>query len=139
GGLVVLAAVMVALWAAVRNFVQAPLHGLVGSVNLLGQGRYEEPVAGQDRADEVGLVAKSLEGLRHRLADARALEGEAAHQRQAAELQRNQTEAERETAAAQQQHIVGVLGSALAALSRGQLTYRINEDFPGDYAKLKED
>jgi Methyl-accepting chemotaxis protein len=139
GGLVVLAAVMGALWVAVRNFVQSPLHGLVGAVNLLGEGRYEAPVAGQERSDEVGLVAKSLEELRHRLSDARELEGEAARQRQLAESQRSQNEAEREATAAQQQHIVAVLGSALAALSRGELTQRISEDFPGEYAKLKED
>src|SRR5690606_27643594 len=56
-----------------------------------------------------------------------------------AESERSQNEAEREATAAEQQHIVAVLGSALAALSRGELTQRINEDFSGEYAKLKED
>ncbi|MBR0557170.1 methyl-accepting chemotaxis protein [Ciceribacter sp. L1K23] len=139
GGLIVLLAVVAALWAAVRSFVQRPLHGLISSVNTLSNGRYEEPVASQDRADEIGLVAKSLEGFRHRLADARVLEGETLRQREAAEKQRHQTEAEREASAAQQQHIVSVLGSGLAALSEGQLTYRITEEFPAEYAKLRSD
>ncbi|MGO8657471.1 HAMP domain-containing protein, partial [Rhizobium ruizarguesonis] len=76
-GLIVLGAVMLALYFAVRSFVQRPLGGLVASVKALSDGQYGEPVAAQDRSDEVGSVAKALEGFRFTLADSRRLEDEA--------------------------------------------------------------
>lgn len=139
GGVIVMVAVVLALWMAVRRFVQAPLHGLVGSVDRLRDGQYEMAVTGQERDDEVGMVAKALEGFRHRLAEAKSLETEAAVQRKNAEAERSQSESERNAVATLQQRIVSLLGAGLAALSRGQLTYRIEEDFPGKYAQLKED
>ena len=95
GGVLVLAAVMLALYAAVRTFVQKPLGGLVASVNGLSAGNYAEPVAGQARADEIGSVAKALEGFRFALADTKRLEAEANDQRRAAEGERYRSEAER--------------------------------------------
>ncbi|NKN35063.1 HAMP domain-containing protein [Agrobacterium sp. a22-2] len=139
GGFVVLGAVMLALWFAVKGYVQKPLHDLLGDVDRLGRGEYDAEVGGQTRADEMGLVAKALEGFRHRLANGRALEGEAEQQRRAAEAERSRSEAQRGETAAVQQRIVAVLGTGLSALSNGDLSYRIQEAFPDDYAALKED
>ncbi|MDI7862177.1 methyl-accepting chemotaxis protein [Rhizobiaceae bacterium n13] len=139
GGLVVLAAVMAALFFAVRSFVQKPLTGLLGDVEKLSQGRYEDKVSGQERSDEIGSVAKSLEGFRFALADTRRLEQEANSQRLAAEGERSRSESERNEASTLQRHIVSVVGAGLSALSQGRLDHRISEAFPGDYAQLKED
>ena len=138
-GLIVLAAVMFALYFAVRSFVQKPLSGLVASVSSLSAGNYADPVAGQERADEIGSVAKALEGFRFALADTRRLEAEAIEQRSAAEGERSRSEAERAETASLQRRIVSTLGSSLAELSNGNLAYRISEEFPGEYAKLKQD
>ncbi len=138
-GLLVLAAVMFALYAAVRSFVQKPLAGLVASVNRLSAGNYAEPVAGQAGADEVGSVAKALEGFRFALADTKRLEGEANDQRLAAEGERRRSETERNESVSLQRHIVGILGHNLAELSKGNLSQRITDDFPGEYAQLKQD
>ncbi|MFB2565777.1 methyl-accepting chemotaxis protein [Rhizobium sp. IMFF44] len=138
-GILVLAAVMLALYAAVRSFVQTPLAGLVASVNRLSAGNYAEPVAGQARADEVGSVAKALEGFRFALADTKRLEGEANDQRLAAEGERRRSESERNESVTLQRHIVSILGHSLAELSKGNLTQRITDDFPGEYAQLKQD
>ena len=35
--------------------------------------------------------------------------------------------------------IVSIVGAGLSELSQGNLGHRINEDFPGEYAKLKQD
>lgn len=139
GGLIVLAAVMLALYFAVRSFVQGPLDGLITSVNGLSAGNYAEPVAGQDRSDETGSVAKALEGFRFALADTWRLETEASEQRRAVEAERNRSEAERRESVTLQRRIVSVLGHSLAELSQGNLGHRIAEDFPGEYAKLKQD
>jgi methyl-accepting chemotaxis protein len=138
-GVLVLAAVMLALYFAVRAFVQKPLGGLVASVRTLSEGRYEQPVTGQDRADETGSVAKALEGFRHALADSRRLEAEAKVQRQEAESERGRSESERQQSVSLQRHIVSIVGSGLSELSKGNLSHRINDEFPGEYDKLKQD
>ncbi|MGL3608347.1 methyl-accepting chemotaxis protein [Rhizobium sp. G187] len=139
GGLIVLGAVMFALYCAVRTFVQKPLNGLVGSVQALSAGRYSEPVFGQGIKDEVGVVAQALEGFRHRLAESHTLAAEADAQRNAAEGERRRSEQERNETASVQQQVVSTLGNGLAQLSGGNLTYRIEDDFPGEYAALKRD
>jgi methyl-accepting chemotaxis protein len=139
GGLAVLAAVVMALYFATRSFVAKPISKLVTCVEQLSNGNYETPVQGQDRADELGAVANALEGFRHTLADGRRHEAEAETQRHAAETERHRSEAERETTSRQQAHIVATLANGLSELSNGNLGYRIEEDFPGDYAKLKVD
>ncbi|CAN7153417.1 methyl-accepting chemotaxis protein [Rhizobium rhizogenes] len=139
GGILVLAAVMLALYAAVRRFVQKPLSGLVASVNSLSAGNYGEPVTGQAGTDEIGSVAKALEGFRFGLADAKRLETEADDQRRAAEGERYRSETERGETVALQRRIVTILGQSLAQLSKGNLGHRIAEEFPGEYASLKQD
>ncbi|ACM25308.1 methyl-accepting chemotaxis protein [Rhizobium rhizogenes K84] len=139
GGILVLAAVMLALYAAVRRFVQKPLSGLVASVNSLSAGNYGEPVTGQTGTDEIGSVAKALEGFRFGLADAKRLETEADDQRRAAEGERYRSETERGETVALQRRIVTILGQSLAELSKGNLGHRIAEEFPGEYASLKQD
>ena len=138
-GILVLAAVMIALYFAVRAFVQRPIGSLVASVKALSDGKYEHSVAGQDRADEIGSVAKALEGFRFALADTQRLEAEANNQRDAAEAERGRSEAERHQSITLQRHIVSIVGSGLSELSQGNLGHRITEDFPGEYAKLKQD
>ncbi|PZU21853.1 MAG: methyl-accepting chemotaxis protein [Shinella sp.] len=136
---VVLGAVILALYLAVGAFIRRPINSLVADVGRLGAGDYEHPVSGQNRADEIGSVAKALEGFRHTLSQSRRLEQEANAHRQDAENQRSLSETDRNRAAELQRHIVGIVGEGLSALSRGELTYRITEDFPGEYAKLRSD
>ncbi|WP_275791004.1 methyl-accepting chemotaxis protein [Pararhizobium gei] len=139
GGLIVLAAVLLGLYLAVRSFVQKPLASLVRDVEALSGGIYTAPISGQDRIDETGSVAKALEGFRHQLADTRRLEAEAQRERLQSEEHRSQSEAERARSTATQRHIVSKLAEGLSHLSSGDLTYRVVEDFPGEYAQLKSD
>ncbi|PYB77744.1 methyl-accepting chemotaxis protein [Rhizobium wuzhouense] len=139
GGVIVLVAVMAALYLAVGSFVRKPLAGLVGSVTVLSTGKYDDTVPNQDRDDEIGMVAKALDGFRHRLAESRVLAAEADAQRQEAEGERRRNEQERSASSATQQHVVAALGNGLSELSRGNLTFRIAEDFPGEYGALKRD
>ena len=138
-GLVVLGAVMASLFLAVRAFAQKPLQSMLEDVGRLGEGNYETAVKGQERGDELGLVAKALDGFRHRLADSRKLEGEAEQQRNAADAERRRSEQERSHSLGVQQQVVSVLGTGLSQLSQGNLGYRIEDEFPGEYAALKRD
>ncbi|MEN3147451.1 methyl-accepting chemotaxis protein [Neorhizobium sp. IRAMC:178] len=139
GGIVVMAACIATLYFGSTVFVRRPLGALLGSVDTLSKGQFEQPVEGQDRTDEIGSLAGALEGFRHTLADGRRLETEAEAQRHAAESERHRSEGEREANAQQQQRIVSSLANGLAELSNGNLGYRIQDDFPGEYAKLKVD
>ncbi|MBW6423325.1 HAMP domain-containing protein [Rhizobium sp. XQZ8] len=139
GGLVIMAACIATLYFGSSAFVRRPLGALLNSVELLGQGRFGEKVEGQGRTDEIGSLAKSLEGFRHTLADGRRIEAEADAQRHAAEDQRHRSENEREANVQEQQRVVGSLAKGLSELSHGNLGYRIQDEFPGDYAKLKVD
>lgn len=139
GGVVIMGACIATLYFGSTVFVRRPLGALLGSVDLLSQGRFEQPVEGQDRNDEIGSLSQSLEGFRHTLADGRRLETEAEAQRNAAERERSRSENEREANALEQQRIVASLAKGLAELSNGNLGYRVQEEFPGEYAKLKTD
>ncbi len=138
-GIVLLGAVIATLYVATGSLLRQPLKGLLQSVGRLGEGHYEEEVEGQERTDETGALAKSLEGFRHSLADAKRLESEAEDQRHAADDLRHRSAAEREEAARQQAHVVTSLAAGLAELSGGNLQYRLTAEFPGDYAALKHD
>ena len=85
GGLVIMAAVIISLLIAVRLFIQKPIGSLLKEVGRLSEGDFEQPVAGQERKDEVGALATSLDVFRHRLAEGRSLEAVAERQRLAAE------------------------------------------------------
>lgn len=139
GGLIIMGACIATLYFGSTVFVRRPLGALLGSVDLLSKGRYEKPVEGQDRSDEIGSLSSSLEGFRHTLADSRRLETEAEAQRKAAESERTRSESEREANANEQQRIVASLARGLSELSNGNLGYRVEEEFPGEYAKLKTD
>lgn len=139
GGLLVLVAVMTALQLAVRGYIQKPLNKLLTNVKALSDGHYDQPVTGQDRIDEVGSLAKALDGFRFDLSNTRCLEDEAKREREAAETERGRSEAERQETTELQRHIVALVGEALGELSKGNLTHRIDHDFPGEYAKLKSD
>ena len=139
GGLIVLGAVLAGLYLAVRGFVQKPLAGLVADVATLSAGDYGQPISGQERSDETGAVAKALEGFRHQLTDARRLEAEANSHRETTEAERSRSETERAQTAALQRDIVARLGDGLAQLSAGNLAFRLDGDFPGEYGKLRTD
>ncbi|MCX8995796.1 methyl-accepting chemotaxis protein [Rhizobiaceae bacterium BDR2-2] len=139
GAIVVLGAVILALYLAVRSLIRRPIDSLVSDVARLGSGDYDQPVTGQNRSDEIGSVAKALEGFRHALAQSHLHEQEAAAHRRDAENQRNLSEADRVRSEELQRHIVSIVGEGLTALSHGRLSHRITEAFPGEYAKLRDD
>ncbi|MBL0370435.1 methyl-accepting chemotaxis protein [Rhizobium sp. KVB221] len=136
-GLLLLLAVLGGLYFSVRKFVQKPIESLIGDVSMLSAGKYDLNVSGQDRQDETGEVARALEGFRHKLADSKRHESEADSARRATESERLETERERAENARQQQYIVAEVGRALEKLSGGDLAFRINSDFPGEYHSLK--
>ncbi|MEX5579839.1 methyl-accepting chemotaxis protein [Pseudophaeobacter sp. A-200-2] len=102
-----------------------PLNRISLTTERLSQGDMS-PVTGFDRAsDEIARIAGALKVFRDGLVEKEEIERVAAEERAA-----NQ---------AQQTAAVNAVGTGLANLSRGDLTYRIEEELTDGYAQLKDD
>ena len=121
-GLVALAGVLVLALAAavilaarrIRDRAIEPMAQMSNAMEAMAAGDLDVPVVGVGRADEIGAMASALESFRAAAVASRAAE----HDQRAIERS---------------------LGEALAALAQKDLEYRCGDDFPADYAVLRED
>ncbi len=140
GGLVITAAVLAALFFASAALVKKPLTGLTRSVDRLSAGRYDEPVPGIDGGDEIGAIARALDGFRHDLADGQRRRAEQEAERAVAERERQKHAEEAEAFARAQARAVATLGEGMERLADGDLIWRMREDgFQGEAAKMPRD
>ncbi|HQN52606.1 MAG TPA: methyl-accepting chemotaxis protein, partial [Phenylobacterium sp.] len=139
GGLVVIAAVLLSLWAAAQKIVGGPLGRLTGAVASLSAGRYDQSVTGVEGKDEVGQIARALEQFREKLSEGERMRGEQELLRAEAEAARTRAAEEQRLAAERQAVVVSSLEGALSRLSGGDLTARVHEAFPPEYEQLKRD
>ena len=142
--LAILGVTLAALLAAFAGWLLArtlsrPVRALTGDMQRLAEGDLNVEIASARRGDEIGAMSRAVQvfkdnamALRSASADRERMEGDARSTRQ-------QTEAERNHAAAEQARVVEETARALSALSAGDLTWRIDADFPGDYLRLKTD
>jgi len=135
----------------VSRRVTGPLRQIQQAMLKVAAGDFSVVLPGLERKDEIGDVANAVERFKV-LADekARAEAGEAM-QRQKVEADRAaqlaQVEAaalakvaeERAKAAEEQTQAVKALGVGLRKLSSGDLTFRLNTEFPEAYQELKDD
>jgi len=136
-----IAAVAAALLAfatrVVIRQVTRPLLAMTDTMKRLAAGDHAVAIPGADRADELGQMSKAVavfkdNALAKLRADAEAVEAKA------------RAEAERQAAgeaaiAREQAFVVGVFGQAMERLAGGDLTYRVNDELPGPYLKLRDD
>ena len=121
-GLVALAGVVVLALAAaviiaarrIRDRAIEPMAQMSSAMEAMAGGNLDVPVPGVGRADEIGAMAAALESFRAAAVASRTAEHD-------------------------QRAIVRSLGEALAALAQKDLEYRCGDDFPADYAVLRED
>ncbi len=140
GGLAITAAVLGALFFASAALVKQPLTSLTRSVDKLSAGRYDEAVHGLEGGDEIGAIARALDGFRHDLADGQRRRAEQEAERAAAEVDRQRHEQEAQAFAAAQAKAVNTLGEGMERLVDGDLIWRMREDdFQGDAAKMPRD
>jgi methyl-accepting chemotaxis protein len=109
------------------------------ATETLAAGNNSVDLASLARKDELGAVVKGLVVFRDNQLHLEQLRADQ-------EAARNMTEEERrakEAAAAQQAKeqalVVSNLAGGLERLASGDLTYRIDAEFPGEYAKLRTD
>jgi len=117
--------------------VTRPLLAMADTMKRLAAGDHSVAIPGADRVDELGQMSKAVAVFKDNAvaklkADAEAVEAKA------------RAEAERQAAgeaaiAREQAFVVGVFGQAMEKLAVGDLTYRVNDELPGPYLKLRDD
>ncbi len=104
-----------------RRVLGKPLRELGTSVNLITAGQYDRKLSTSQRRDELGEIARRIEGLQITLAEGRAATNARIQDQHA------------------QTRAVDQLRQGLAALARRDLAFRMNEPLPGSYEALRED
>jgi methyl-accepting chemotaxis protein len=131
-------ALVLALWIGSRK-IAAPLIATSKTMEVLAQGSVDVEVKGAERKDEVGAMARSVQVFKDNALALRT--AEAAQQRASAE-----TEAERrrnqeiaDAAAKEQAFVMEAIAGGLTKLSDGDLTYRLDQQFPEAYKRVQTD
>jgi methyl-accepting chemotaxis protein len=129
---------LLALWISMAKIAR-PLNELGQRMGTLANGDLSVQIEGQGRGDEVGAMAKAVQVFKDNAVALKESEVQAEAQRRAAEEERARNEATRAEAARQVQRVVTGLGSGLERLAKGDLTYRITDEFVDEYKKVQED
>ncbi|KAA5604196.1 HAMP domain-containing protein [Roseospira marina] len=87
-GAVLLVALIGALALVGRQLINRPLSALVGAIGAIEGGNTAIPIAGQQRTDEVGAIARALESFKGNLIRVREMEAERQRAETAAEAER---------------------------------------------------
>jgi methyl-accepting chemotaxis protein len=132
-------AVLAVIVLAARFFLARPLGALAARARGLFSGDLEGPVAGRDRGDQIGAVARALEGYRTAAIQRAAAERQAEAERAATDSERQETDNTRAAVAKLQAAVVRLIAAALARVAEGDLTARLRVDFPKEYQRLRED
>jgi len=137
GAAVTAVGVAILLALALSRSIAKPVSQLASIMGELANGATSVTIPDQQRQDEIGDMARALAFFNKAVQEKLALERNE-ELRHEAEALRQRTEIERAEAAARQAVVIDQLGAALAALERGDLTWRVR-DLPAAFAKLAGD
>src|SRR5690606_23415652 len=138
-GLAAAALIGLVAWFSLTRSIAQPVTGLTGAMRRLAAGDHGVDIPAAHRRDEIGLMAQAVLTFKEAAIEKLRLEDEAGRQRTAAEAERaGRLEAEA-AAAREQALVVTALADGLERMAEGDLTFRITQEFPGEYGKLKAD
>ena len=129
---------VVAAWTLTRGIV-GPVTNMIAYMRRLlgGDTNFEVPCV--VRKDEFGEMGRSVIGFRDAAIEKTRLEAEGAALRGQSDEERARNQRAADAAAREQAAVVSALGEGLDHLTRGDLTFTLNQPFPDDYVKLKDD
>ena len=126
-------------WFIARGIVK-PVNGLTGGMRQLAAGNFDVVLPGLGRKDEIGDIAGAVEEFKRKLEEKMRLdaekEQEIARREQAERDERARQDAENARMVA---NVVAALGAGLENFSRGNLTYRVTDEFADEYKKIQQD
>ncbi len=132
--------VILGIWLLFGRVITRPLTGMTRAMQRLAEGDKTIEVPAQDRADEIGEMAKAVLVFRDAAVENGRLEGEAAAHRTQAERERQRNEQAQREAIEQERAIVAdSIGVGLAKLAAKDLAFRMAADIPDAYRKLQTD
>jgi methyl-accepting chemotaxis protein len=115
-------------WFVSRRLLK-PLSEATLAMNTLAKGRMDVSLAGTERGDEIGDLARAFATFHQNLLDKMRAEEEAAVNRSLSEQERLERERRQAEEAAEVAFAVEKLGHALGRLADGKLDYRIGDAF----------
>ena len=127
-----------ALWMSTFK-ISWPLVRIVERMRTLAQGDLEVEIDGLDRGDEVGEIANAVQVFKTNAIERVRVEKEATEHRAEVEAERHRVEAEKARAAETQTQAMSQLGDGLRRLAGGDLTSRLDQRFPNEFAKIRDD
>jgi methyl-accepting chemotaxis protein len=139
-----------AMFLLVTRRVTGPLVKIQQAMLKLAAGDFSVVLPGLNRKDEIGDVSNAVERFKVLSAEKARTEAAEAVQRQQVEADRQsqlaraeagaqaKIAAERARAADEQTQAIKALGTGMAKLSSGDLTFRLTEAFPETYKELKD-
>jgi methyl-accepting chemotaxis protein len=131
--------ILSAVTVMVCRRIFAPLRAVQAAIERTAAGDTSVGVAGTDRADDVGALARTVMAFQQRVVANAADAAAAAAARERAEQERNSAEMEKAEAVKQQIFVVDSLAAGLSKLSSGDLAYRLTTPFAGRYESLRAD
>ena len=127
----------VGLAVFVMRRLLSPLNRATAAMNRLAEGHVDVELAGVDRADEIGDLARAFRNFRENLIARRDAEAEEQRNRdRVAEIQ-SMSDAERIAELNRTKTAVDALAEALDRLAQGDLASRITTSFDGEYDRLR--
>jgi methyl-accepting chemotaxis protein len=126
---------MALIWRGVIR----PIARLVETMTELAQQNNDVDVPGAERGDEVGQMARAVLVLRDASIEKVRLEGETAEQRRTNESERRKNAEIQAKSAEDQAEAMRALAEGLNRMAQGDLTFRLNDGFTGEYQKIKDD
>jgi len=127
-----------AMWMTTMKIAR-PLTRMIERMKALANGDHGIAIDGLIRRDEIGEMAGAVQVFKSNAIQRVHAEKEAAEQRSAAEAQRGRIEAEKAHVAAVQSKAMASLGDGLQCLANGDLTARLDNDFPSEFEKIRGD
>ena len=139
--LAALGALVLASGAGFAMFVMrrllSPLNRATDAMNLLAEGRTDIELAGTERTDEIGDLARAFTNFRENLIARRDAELEEQRNRERLAEIRSMNEADRVAELNRTKTTVDALAEALDRLAKGDLASRITTAFEGEYDRLR--
>jgi len=127
-----------ALWMATFK-ISRPLARMVERMRALAQGNLDVEIDGLARRDEVGEMANAVQVFKTNAIERIRVEEQSIRHRAETETERHQIEKEKAGAAQALSQAMGQLGDGLHRLAAGDLTSRLDEGFPGEYVRIRDD
>jgi methyl-accepting chemotaxis protein len=140
--LMLLSAAAVAIGAGLAAWSMAsirPLSKLTALMRRMAEGDLGEQVPYAARSDEIGQMAQAVHVFRENGLAALERAEEAEQARREREAQRAAAAQAAQQLSQEQEHVVRGLAVALQRLAERDLTYRIGDELPAEYAALRDD